>query len=197
VSKIFGSSSISQLRSLPFSFALLWERYSGSPEVFNTQARRAESLPWPLRPELVESTYMLYRATKDDSYLSFGERVVYDIANRTRVGCGLAALENVEMGQQQDRMHSFVVAETLPVRHTTLKAQRNVADFAMNSTFTYCLTSTIRSIATTAIAFSLLKVISCRSTRIYSSLRQHPAKEKHKYVLDMIRSQMSGETEAW
>lgn len=58
---------------------------------------------------------MLYRATKDDAYLSFGERVIYDIANRTKVPCGLAALENVETGALQDRMHSFVIAETLPV----------------------------------------------------------------------------------
>lgn len=97
------------------SLALLWERYSGSPEVFNTQSRTAESLAWPLRPELVESTYMLYRATKDDTYLSFGERVIYDIANRTKVSCGLSALENVETGDPEDRMHSFVLAETLPV----------------------------------------------------------------------------------
>lgn len=96
----------------------MWERYSGSPEIFNTQSRVAESLAWPLRPELVESTYMLYRATKDDSYLSFGERVIYDIANRTKVPCGLAAIENVENGAQQDRMHSFVLAETLPVSST-------------------------------------------------------------------------------
>ena len=94
---------------------MLWEHYSASPEVFNTQARRAESFPWPLRPELVESTLFLYRATKEDSYLRFGERVIHDISNRTRVECGLAALENVIDGKQQDRMHSFVIAETLPV----------------------------------------------------------------------------------
>lgn len=96
-------------------YALLWERFSGSPEVFNTQTRRADSLPWPLRPELVESTLFLYRATKDSSYLRFGERVVHDIANRTKVPCGLAALQSVGTGEQQDRMHSFAVSETLPV----------------------------------------------------------------------------------
>lgn len=95
---------------------MLWERFSGSPEVFNTQARRAEGLAWPLRPELMESTLFLYQATKDDSYLRFGERVILDVVNRTKVPCGLAALENVETGEQQNRMHSFVVSETLPVR---------------------------------------------------------------------------------
>ena len=95
---------------------MLWERFSGSPEVFNTFSRRAEVLAWPLRPELVESTLFLYRATKDTSYLEFGEKVVHDISNRTRVSCGLAALENVVTGAHQDRMHSFVISETLPVR---------------------------------------------------------------------------------
>lgn len=95
---------------------MLWERFSGSPEVFNTFARRGEVLAWPLRPELVESTLFLYRATKDNSYLEFGERVIHDISNRTRAPCGLAALENVNTGAQQDRMHSFMLAETLPVR---------------------------------------------------------------------------------
>lgn len=95
---------------------MMWERYSGSPEVFNTQSRRAEVQPWPLRPEVIESTLFLYRATRDPSLLRFGERVIQDINNRTRVDCGLAALESVTTGKHQDRMHSFVVAETLPVR---------------------------------------------------------------------------------
>lgn len=39
--------------------------------------------------------------------------MIFDLANRTRVACGLAALQNVLTGSHTDRMHSFVLSETL------------------------------------------------------------------------------------
>ena len=99
--------------------AMLWLKYSASPEVFNTQTRQAEVRAWPLRPELVESTLFLYQATKHHSYLELGERIILDIVNRTKVDCGLAALANIQTGEQENRMHSFVLAETLPVSTPT------------------------------------------------------------------------------
>lgn len=88
---------------------------------------------------------MLYRATKDDTYLSFGERVIYDISNRTKVACGLAAIENVANGSQQDRMHSFVVSETLPVSPANHCLNESSKADMISSICTCCSTRTTRS----------------------------------------------------
>ncbi|GAA96680.1 glycoside hydrolase family 47 protein [Mixia osmundae IAM 14324] len=94
-------------------YANIWARYSGLPETFSIQNREAVSAGYPLRPEFIESTLYLYRATGDPYYLFVGERFIEDFVNRTRVDCGLASLKNVKTGGHDDRMHSFVLSETL------------------------------------------------------------------------------------
>ncbi|EJT97632.1 hypothetical protein DACRYDRAFT_59015 [Dacryopinax primogenitus] len=91
----------------------LWRRYSAMPERFNIINKEIEIKGYPLRPEFVESTYFLYRATKDPFYLDVGARVLSDLQRRTSVKCGIACLQNVETGQLSDRMESFVLSETL------------------------------------------------------------------------------------
>lgn len=56
----------------------------------------------------------------DSSYLRFGERVVNDIVNRTRVDCGLAGILDLETGELEDRMHSFALSETLKYAYLIL-----------------------------------------------------------------------------
>ncbi|GAA37391.2 ER degradation enhancer mannosidase alpha-like 3 [Clonorchis sinensis] len=65
-----------------------------------------------MRPEFIESTYLLYRATNDPYYLKVGARVVDDLQNYTRVPCGYAAVEDVRTMNLSDRFDSFVLAET-------------------------------------------------------------------------------------
>lgn len=66
----------------------------------------------PLRPEFLESTYYLYRATKDDYYLQIAKKMVEQLEKYSRVKCGYAAIANVKTKTQEDRMDSFVFAET-------------------------------------------------------------------------------------
>lgn len=66
----------------------------------------------PLRPELVESTYFLYEATGDPYYLDVGKHIVEKINEHARVPCGFAALRDVRTLSHEDRMDSFVLAET-------------------------------------------------------------------------------------
>ena len=40
---------------------------------------------YPLRPELAESTYLLYRATKNPFYLHVGKEILDSINNHTKV----------------------------------------------------------------------------------------------------------------
>lgn len=76
--------------------------------------RRNIPLEWyPLRPEFIESTYFLYRATKDPFYLNIGVRILHDLENRFMGPCGFAGIQNLYTGEIQDRMESFVLSETL------------------------------------------------------------------------------------
>ncbi|CAF1313573.1 unnamed protein product [Adineta ricciae] len=81
------------------------------PEAFTTDYR----IHWnshPLRPEFVESTYFIYKATGDPHYLEVGRTILNNLEEHARVPCGYAAISDVSTGQQEDRMDSFVLAET-------------------------------------------------------------------------------------
>jgi len=95
-------------------YAALWNRYNALPERFNTRLSTIEGgLTWyPGRPEFIESTYLLYQATKDPFWLHVGEMVMRDLKRRCWAVCGWAGLQDVRTGQRQDRMESFWLSET-------------------------------------------------------------------------------------
>ncbi|TFK55771.1 alpha-mannosidase [Heliocybe sulcata] len=95
------------------AFWNIWRRHAGLPEIYDTNFMYATSLQYPLRPEFVESTWYLYRATGDPFYLDVGERILNDITVRARVECGLAGIQDLRINQRDDRMESFVLSETL------------------------------------------------------------------------------------
>jgi len=66
-----------------------------------------------LRPEFVESTYFLYKATRDPYYLEAGKLVLKSLQKHARVTCGYAAVKDVRTLQHEDRMDSFVITETI------------------------------------------------------------------------------------
>ncbi|RDB22490.1 ER degradation-enhancing alpha-mannosidase-like protein 1 [Hypsizygus marmoreus] len=91
----------------------IWREHSGLPEVFDTNFKRATSYQYPLRPEFIESTWYLYRATRDPFYLDVGERVLFDIITRAKVDCGLTGIQDLRTNKRDDRMESFALSETL------------------------------------------------------------------------------------
>ena len=92
----------------------LWARYSALPERWSTATGSVEGGLgwWGGRPEFIESTYHLYRATQDPWYLHVGEMVLRDIKRRCWTKCGWAGLQDVRTGEQNDRMESFFLGET-------------------------------------------------------------------------------------
>ncbi|XP_066297953.1 ER degradation-enhancing alpha-mannosidase-like protein 3 [Branchiostoma lanceolatum] len=87
------------------------QRHSFLPEAFTTDFK----VHWPqhpLRPELVESTYFLYKATNDPYYLGVGRTIMDNIQRHARVPCGFAGLKDVRTGSHEDRMDSYFLAET-------------------------------------------------------------------------------------
>lgn len=102
-------------------FMKLWDHYDLIPERWNClipkdklSANEIIGLEWyPLRPEFIESTYYLYRATRDPMYLNIGERVLNLFKSRFKSECGFKGIQNIRTGEYQDRMESFVLSETL------------------------------------------------------------------------------------
>ncbi|KAF9226475.1 glycoside hydrolase family 47 protein [Gyrodon lividus] len=91
----------------------IWRRHSGLPEVWDAHFMQATSFQYPLRPEFIESTWYLYRATRDTYYLDVGERVLRDIISRTKVECGLTGIKDLRTNARDDRMESFALSETV------------------------------------------------------------------------------------
>ncbi|KAM0283896.1 hypothetical protein ACHAQH_002278 [Verticillium albo-atrum] len=95
-------------------YTALWTRYGALPERWSVRERQVDSGIgwWPGRPEFIESTYYLYRATGDPWYLHVGEMVLADIKRLCRTTCGWSGLQNVDTGEKADRMQSFFLGET-------------------------------------------------------------------------------------
>ncbi|KAJ9154225.1 hypothetical protein P3X46_027583 [Hevea brasiliensis] len=68
---------------------------------------------YPLRPELIESTYWLYKATRDPRYLDAGRDMVASLQNGARCPCGYCHITDIEFHKKEDRMESFFLAETV------------------------------------------------------------------------------------
>ncbi|KAJ1798113.1 hypothetical protein LPJ59_002709 [Coemansia sp. RSA 2399] len=91
----------------------LWRRFRAMPERFNLNSREPNIAFYPLRPEFIESTYHLYRATGDRFYLDVGEMVLADLNSLYRTECGFATLQDIQTGTLEGRMESFALSETL------------------------------------------------------------------------------------
>ncbi|UYV74486.1 EDEM3 [Cordylochernes scorpioides] len=81
----------------------------------------------PLRPEFVESTYFLFKATGDPYYLEAGRRVLESLQKYARVPCGFAAVRDVRTTAHEDRMDSFVLAETFKYLYLLFSTREELA----------------------------------------------------------------------
>ncbi|SCU78901.1 LADA_0A08438g1_1 [Lachancea dasiensis] len=128
-------------------FLKLWNTYGGIPERWEFDPREFENneqelnasyvpLPWyPLRPEFVETTYFLYRATRDAFYLQVARSILQDLKNYFMTDCGFAGLQDVMTGQFQDRMETFVLSETLKYLYLTFDVDNELHKDGSNVIF--------------------------------------------------------------
>lgn len=95
-------------------YTALWTRYAALPERWSTATSAIDAglRWWGGRPEFIESTWYIYRATQDPFYLHVGEMAIKDIKRRCWTSCGWAGLEDVRTGELKDRMESFFLGET-------------------------------------------------------------------------------------
>jgi mannosidase alpha-like ER degradation enhancer 2 len=90
----------------------MWNQHGIEPEEFDYQTYKVVSAGYPLRPEIVESTYYLYHYTRDPKYLRMGEKLWRDFVKHCRTDEGYAALKSVVTKEKSDAMQSFLFAET-------------------------------------------------------------------------------------
>ncbi|KAF8913826.1 alpha mannosidase-like protein [Gymnopilus junonius] len=130
----------------------LWRQHSGLPEVYDTNYKTATSLQYPLRPgkiyvilfeqgcdfalEFIESTWYLYRATRDPFYLDVGERVLFDLTTRAKVACGLSGIQDLRTNKRDDRMESFALSETLKYLYLLFDEENPLHSDESNYVFT-------------------------------------------------------------
>ena len=106
----------------------MWKHAGIEPEEYDYVARKITSPGYPLRPEIVESTYYLYRYTKDEKYMRMGEQLWRDFVKHCRTDDAYAALKSVVTKEKNDQMQSFLFAETFKYFYL-LFAPPDVLDF--------------------------------------------------------------------
>ncbi len=103
---------LNRARALQDSMFQMWQLNHVEPEVYNYKTGKIEQAGYPLRPEIVESTYYLYHYTKDPKYLAMGKEMFDDLVKCCRTDVAYAGLKSVVTKEKTDYMHSFVFAET-------------------------------------------------------------------------------------
>jgi ER degradation enhancer, mannosidase alpha-like 2 len=106
------SGDLKRAKRLQDSSFRMWNQAGIEPEEFDYRARKITAPGYSLRPEIVESTYYLYRYTKDRKYLLMGEKLWRDFVKHCRTEDGYAALKSVVTKEKTDSMQSFLFAET-------------------------------------------------------------------------------------
>eukprot|EP00298_Acanthocystis_sp_HF-20_P015765 c21257_g1_i1.p1 GENE.c21257_g1_i1~~c21257_g1_i1.p1 ORF type:complete len:1091 (+),score=416.38 c21257_g1_i1:263-3274(+) len=96
------------------AFFSVWEKFGALPERFlisSEEAHQTENY-YPQRPEIIESTWYLYHATKDPKYLQMGIVFYESYMEKLFVKYGFAHVKDVRTGVLEDRMSSFFLTET-------------------------------------------------------------------------------------
>ncbi|CAI9112508.1 OLC1v1012969C2 [Oldenlandia corymbosa var. corymbosa] len=95
-------------------FYHIWNKFGVLPEryLLDHQMLHPTEKYYPLRPELVESTFYLYQATKDPWYIEVGESIMDSLNLYTKVEGGYASIRDVTTMQLEDHQHSFFLSET-------------------------------------------------------------------------------------
>ena len=106
------SGDLERAKRLQDSGYKMWNKHGIEPEEFDYQKMEVVSAGYPLRPEIVESTYYLYHYTNDEKYLQMGKIFFNDFVKHCKNDVGYASLKSVVTKEKSDSMQSFLFAET-------------------------------------------------------------------------------------
>lgn len=91
----------------------MWNLHGIEPELLDYAKMEAVSRGYQLRPEIMESAYILHHYTKDPKYIDMGRTFLEGLIAHCKVEDGYTSLRSVVTKEKADRMHSFFFAETL------------------------------------------------------------------------------------
>jgi mannosidase alpha-like ER degradation enhancer 2 len=106
------SGDLERAKRLQDSGFKMWTKHGIEPEEFDYQKQEVTSGGYPLRPEIVESTYYLYQYTGDEKYLQMGKTFFDDLVKYCKTDIAYAGMKDVVTKERADYMHSFLFAET-------------------------------------------------------------------------------------
>lgn len=90
----------------------MWNKHGIEPEVYDYQKQEVVHAGYPLRPEIVESTYYLYQYTTDEKYIEMGASLFADFVKHCKTDVAYSGLKSVVTKEKADNMQSFLFAET-------------------------------------------------------------------------------------
>ncbi len=106
----------------------MWSVAGVEPERFDYVKMKIVSPAYPLRPEIMESTYYLYHYTHDAKYLAMGVVYFNALVKYCRNDVAYAELSDVNTKTQKDSMESFFFAEDMKYLYL-LFAPEDTLDF--------------------------------------------------------------------
>jgi ER degradation enhancer, mannosidase alpha-like 2 len=104
---------LDRARRLHDSAFRMWTLHGIEPETLDYRRMTVTRAAYQLRPEIVESTYILSHYTGDPRYLEMGRRMFADLVKHCRTEAGYTVLESVVTKEKGNLQHSFLLAETL------------------------------------------------------------------------------------
>lgn len=112
------------------------QKFGFLPESFaaNLATAHPTMAYYPLRPEHIESGYVLYSATHKLEFMAAVAEYHMTLRNRTSVQCGYASVGDVPSGKLDDIMESFFISETLKYLYLLYTKRTDVVDQYVLST---------------------------------------------------------------
>jgi len=107
------AGDLKRAQALQASCDKMWRLHGIEPEVLDYSTMQVVHAGYPLRPEIMESAYILHRTTQHDRYLDMGWNYFEGLLAHCRTDAGYTTLKSVVTKEKGDLMPSYFLAETL------------------------------------------------------------------------------------
>ncbi|HKS25811.1 MAG TPA: glycoside hydrolase family 47 protein [Thermoanaerobaculia bacterium] len=122
---------LARARALEAAAFRMWQLHGIEPEVLNYKTMTVTYPGYPLRPEIIESAYVLRCLTGDRQYVDMGKVFLDSLVAHCRTDAGYTTLKSVVTMEKGDLMPSYFLAETLKYLYLIF-APDAVFDFKRN-----------------------------------------------------------------
>ncbi|GLI62009.1 hypothetical protein VaNZ11_004584 [Volvox africanus] len=118
------------------NFTAAWRTFGWLPEMFGIDLSKVhpEDPGYNLRPEHIESTYLLHCVTQDPYYLRVAANIQSTLATHNRVKCGYTNVNHVDTGEHGDLMESYFLSETAKYLYLMFSSAPGLIDYYVLTT---------------------------------------------------------------